>query len=94
MSFFFKIAFYIDILALLAAFFVIISDYSRNPENTYNDSLKIITIGLCIWMMASYFLCKRGSKEIATIMAWIPAIPLILYALFVLAFIVLKPDMK
>jgi len=37
---------------------------------------------------------KHGRLSIATVIAWIPAVPLLGYGFFVLMFIIFKPDMR
>lgn len=100
MSWLFKFAFYIgfsiDCLTLLFGFYLIVEDMTRfagYPKNG-GSGLVLATLGFIAWLGGSYFLFTHGQKSLATILVWIPAVPVLLYALFILMFIILKPDMK
>lgn len=94
MSWSYKFALVVDCLALLVALYFIVSDELRSPGNIYNNTLKAVSLGFFLWLLASYLLHRAGLNGFASAMAWLPAIPILGYAFFVLAFIILKPDMK
>jgi hypothetical protein len=89
-------AFAIDCIAVLIALYFIYEDMTRfsgHPKNG-GSGLILVTLILCAWVAASYFMFQNGPKGLAIVLAWIPATPVLLYGLFILMFIVLKPDMK
>ncbi|MBC7777578.1 MAG: hypothetical protein H7246_19245 [Phycisphaerae bacterium] len=94
MSWHYMLALAVDGIGILVALYFIFSDYIRNPSMTSNGSLSMITMVFCGWMATSYYLYHHGHPSIASAMAWIPAVPLLGYGLFVLMFVILKPDMK
>ncbi len=87
------IALLTNVLAVLVALYFIISDALRNSSSN-NGMLSLLTLGMCVWIGLSLVLYLNSFKTIASAMLWIPAIPLLGYAFFVLMFIILKPDMK
>ena len=89
----FYIAISADIIAILVAFYFIITDAMRGLAYK-NDQLLLITVGMCIWTLICIYLKWIGSTGIASTMAWLPAFPILGYALMILMFIILKPDMK
>jgi hypothetical protein len=100
MSLLSKIAFYIafgvDCIAILIALYFVIEDATRfagYPKNG-GSGLIIGTLILCAWVTGSYYMFHHGPRGLAIVLAWIPAVPVLLYGLFILMFIVLKPDMK
>lgn len=93
MSWLFKIALAIDGIGILVGLYFIFSDLLKSSSSN-NGLLSMVTLVFCGWVGASYYLYHHGQKGIASAMAWIPAIPLLLYGLFVLMFIIFKPDMK
>lgn len=100
MSWFAKIAFYsafgIDCIALLLAVYFVFEDATRfagHPKNG-GSGLILATTVLGVWTAGTYLLFHHNQKSLAVILAWIPALPVLLYGLFILMFIVLKPDMK
>lgn len=93
MSWVFKIALGVDILAILIAFFFIMQDSIRNSSSR-NGSLTLVTLGMCAWVGICYLLYKNDMKSAATAMAWIPAFPLLGYGLLVLIMVIGKPDFK
>lgn len=94
MSWSFKIALATDCIAIIVALYFIISDSIRYPRATHNATLSLVTLLFCGWVGTSYYLYHHGQKGIASSMAWVPAIPLLGYGFIVLAFIILKPDMR
>lgn len=94
MSWSFKIALSVDAIGLLVALYFILSDGIKYPDATYNGTLSLVTLLFAAWLGISYYLYHHGHPGIASGMAWIPAIPLLGYGLFILLFIILKPDMK
>lgn len=100
MSWISKLAFYsafgIDCIAILIALYFVFEDATRfagYPKNG-GQGLILVTVILCTWVFGSFYLHGHGQKALAVILAWVPAVPVLLYGLFILMFIVLKPDMK
>lgn len=93
MSWSYKIALGADLIALAVALYFIISDYIKYSSYG-NGSLGWVTLIFSAWLGTSYYLYHHGHPGIASAMAWVPAIPIIGYGLFVLMFIILKPDMR
>ena len=92
-SFSFYIAIGIDIIAILIAFYFIITDAIRRSSSS-NGTLSLITFAMCGWVALCWYLKLHNSPGLASTLAWIPALPLGLYGLMILLFIILKPDMK
>ena len=80
-------------LGILVALFFIINDMLYHPS-VKNGLLIKLTLGLCLWTALSYYLYRHDLKPIASTMAWVTAFPLLGYGVLILAFIILKPDMK
>lgn len=93
LSFAYFIALITDGLAVLVALYFIISDSLRHSSSN-NGMLSLLTLGMCLWIGLSLWLYVNSYKSVASAMLWIPAVPLLGYAFFVLMFIILKPDMK
>ena len=89
----FIIALIANCLGILVALFFIINDMFYHPS-VKNGLLIQLTLGLSLWTAVSYFLYRHDLKPIASTMAWVTAFPLLGYAVLILAFIILKPDMK
>ncbi len=92
----FYTAFGIDCIAILLALYFVIEDATRfagYPKNGGNG-LILGTVILCVWVGGSYYMFNHGPKALAIVLAWIPALPVLLYGLFILMFLILKPDMK
>ena len=87
------IALITNVLAVLIALYFIISDALRNSSSN-NSLLSLLTLGMCVWIGLSLVLYLNSFKSVASAMLWIPAVPLLGYAFFILMFIILKPDMK
>jgi hypothetical protein len=94
MSWSYKIALAVDCISIIVALYFLVSDGLKYRDVSHNGSLALVTLGICAWVGISYFLYHHGSPRIGSAMAWIPAIPLIGYGLFVLLFIIFKPDMR
>ncbi len=93
MSLSFKIALAVDFIAILIALFFVFSDMAQSSSST-NGSLIMATMIFCCWVVASCLLHQGGYKTVASIMAWIPAVPVIGYGLMILLFVIFKPDMR
>lgn len=93
-SLLFYIPIAVDIIAILIALYFVITD-SIHYTASDNNGLGIITFLMMGWVGLSWFLyTKEGTRALGTIFAWVPAVPLLGYALIVLLFIILKPDMR
>lgn len=93
MSISYKIALATDCIGLAVALYFLISDSVRQ-SSANNSTLTVVTLIFAAWIGISYYLYQHGQPKIASIMAWIPAVPLLGYGLIVLLFVVLKPDMR
>ena len=87
------IALVANCVGILIALFFIINDMIYHPS-VKNGLLVQLTLGLCLWTALSFYLYRHDLKPIASTMAWVTAFPLLGYAVLILAFIILKPDMK
>lgn len=83
----------IDIVAILIALYFIITD-SIGFSSSDNTGLTIITLLFCGWVGLCWYLKIQGYPGIGAILAWIPALPMALYGLMVLLFIILKVDSR
>lgn len=92
MSWHYILALSVDVIGLIVALYFVITDSIKYSSS--NGSLSLVTLAFCAWVGISYYLYHHGHKGIASAMAWIPAVPLLGYGLFVLMFIILKPDMR
>ena len=92
-----SLAFYIpivaDIIGIIVALYFIISDAARNSSSS-NGSLTLATLLMCGWVALCFYLRSTKTPALGTVLAWIPATPLILYGIFILLFIIIKPDMR
>ena len=92
-----SLAFYIpivaDIIGIVVALYFIITDAARNSSSS-NGPLTLVTLLMCGWVALCFYLHSTKTPALGTVLAWIPATPLILYGLFILLFIILKPDMR
>lgn len=92
-----SLAFYIpivaDIIGIVVALYFIITDAARNSSSS-NGSLTLVTLLMCGWVALCFYLRSTKTPALGTVLAWIPATPLILYGLFILLFIIIKPDMR
>ena len=94
MSWSYKIALGVDAIGIIVALYFVFSDYIKYADMHSNGSLGMVTMLFCGWVGISYYLYHHGHPGIASAMAWIPAVPLLGYGLFILLFIILKPDMR
>lgn len=92
MSWQYILALFVNVIGVIVALYFVVSDSINYSTN--NGSLSLVTLIFCAWVGTSYYLYHHGHQVIASIMAWIPAVPLIGYGLFVLMFVILKPDMR
>lgn len=93
MSLSFKIALATDCLAVLVALYFLIAD-SLKSYSSNNGTLLLATTLFCGWIISCYLVYQGGYKAFASVLAWIPAIPLLGYALMILLFVIFKPDMR
>jgi len=92
MSWHYILALSVNVIGLIVALYFVITDSIKYSSS--NGSLSLVTLIFCAWVGISYYLYHHGHQSIASIMAWIPAVPLLGYGLFVLMFVILKPDMR
>lgn len=89
----YTIAMTANIIAILVALYFIISDAIRG-QSYRNNSLLLATLAMMGWVGICHFLRHSGKTDLSTTMALVPAIPILGYALLILLFIILKPDMR
>ena len=94
MSWTYIVAIAVDVIGMLVALYFVITDGIRNSRGGGNGILPLITLIFCGWVGTSFYLYHNGHPKIASSMAWLPALPLLGYGLFILLFLILKPDMK
>lgn len=82
-----------NIIAILVAVYFLVTDEMRYSSSS-NGSLVLVTLLMCGWVGLCFYLRSTPASVAGTILAWIPAVPLILYGLFILMFMILQPDMK
>ena len=91
-----SLAFYIpitvDILAIIIALYFLVTDYIRQSSSS-NGMLALVTLLMFGYVALSWYLHTKNISA-GTVMAWIPAVPLLLYGVFILLFVILKPDMR
>ena len=83
----------IDVIAVLIALYFIVTD-SIGFTSADNTGLTIATVLFCGWIGLCWWLKSKGSVGWGTALAWVPAIPLVLYGIMILLFVILKPDMR
>jgi hypothetical protein len=92
-----SILFYIptgaNIIAILVAVYFLVTDAMRYSSSS-NGPLLLVTLLMCGWVGLCFYLRTTPASTAGTILAWIPAIPLLGYGLMLLMFMILKPDMK
>ena len=86
----FYVAMALNVIAILVSAYFLISD---EASGSGNGLLVLVTLLLAGWIFLCWYL-RKTQLVLATILAWIPAVPLLLYGLFVLMFIILSPDMR
>ncbi|MCB0518862.1 MAG: hypothetical protein H6577_21145 [Lewinellaceae bacterium] len=84
----------IDIIALLAAVWMMVSDSLKGYSGTNNPTMFMVTFIGALIVGGAFLLKSAGYLKIATALLWIPGTPLLLYGFFILLFIILKPDMR
>ncbi len=93
----YRIGFAIDILTLIFIFYqyFILPLFKSYSTTKWNGTLTISTLILTGVISVAYYLGNNDSNySLATILLWIPAVPVVLYMLLLLALIVSKPDWK
>lgn len=91
---FFYIGAGIDIIGICIALYMMVGDMLKGYRGTNNPTMASITLGAAILVALAFWLKSSGHAKIGTALLWVPAAPLFLYGLFVLMFIILKPDMR
>ena len=84
----------IDIVALLIAAGMMISDHIKNRRATNNPFMLLLVLAVAGIVALAFFLKSGGRIGWAKTALWVPGVPLAAYGLFVLLFVILKPDMK
>jgi len=92
-SWLFYIPTVVNIIGILVAAFFLIQDWIRRSSSN-NKTLFLLTIAMIGWVALCCYLHFVQLSSLGTRLAWIPATPLLLYGIFLLLFIILKPDMK
>jgi len=82
-----------NIIAILIAIYFLITD-AMWYNNSRNGPLLLVTFLMCCWVGLCFYLKSTPASVAGAILAWIPAVPLILYGVMILMFMILKPDMK
>lgn len=93
MNLLFKIALTIDGLAILVALYFLISDTLKQTSE-HNGMLGLITLLFSGWMVLCFYLFNNVNTYLGTALAWLPAIPVVMYAFFLAALLILNPDYK
>lgn len=71
-----------------------IADSASSLSSSDCQGLMLVTFLFVCWIALCWYLYKEKNAVIGLVLAWIPAVPLLLYALFILMFIILQPDMR
>ena len=82
MSLFFKIPLIVNVLGVIGAIYINMTDSVFNPF-MYKNAMNILAVILCIWLAISYFLYQKEYKTLGIVLNWIPA-ALILFILMFL----------
>ena len=90
---FFYLPITVDVIGILVALYFIFDDLSRNSSSK-NGPLLLVTLFMGVWIGLCFYLRTTKAPALGTVLAWIPATPLLLYGVFILLFMILKPDMK
>lgn len=90
----FYIAATIDIIGILIAAGMMIDDWLKGRNATNNPTMFWLVAGVTALVAVGWWLKNIGLVRIAIGLVGIPATPLFLYGVFILMFIILKPDMK
>ena len=83
----------VNIIGILVGVYFLVTDYIKKSSSK-NSSLLLVTMLMIGWVALCSYLHFVRASSLGTTLAWIPATPLLLYGLFILLFIFLKPDMK
>ena len=94
MSWSYLIALSVDCIGIFAALYFVIGDGIKYNRVSSNGILPLLTLIFSAWVGISFYLYHHDHPTLGSIMAWIPAIPLLGYGLFVLMFIIFKPNMR
>ncbi len=84
----------IDIIGLVVTLYFILDDTLKGRSGTNNPTMTLLTFLMSLLIGGAFWLKHTGKIGTANALLWIPATPLGLYGLFILLFIILKPDMK
>ncbi len=84
----------IDIIGLGIIIYMMLDDHLKDRHATNNPTVFGITFVATALVVGAFILKHFGKTSLANVLLWIPATPLGLYGLFILLFIILKPDMK
>ncbi len=84
----------IDIIGLGIVIYMMLDDSLKGRHATNNPTVFGLTFAATALVVGAFLLKNAGKTWPANVLLWIPATPLALYGLFVLMFIILKPDMK
>lgn len=84
----------IDIIGLGIIIFMMLDDHLKGRTATNNPTVFALTFAATALVVGAFLLKSAGRTGSANVLLWIPGTPLLLYGLFVLMFIILKPDMK
>jgi hypothetical protein len=93
-STFFWIGAVVDIIAVCVALYFILDDTLKGRSGTNNPMMIGLTSLMILLIIGAFLLKNAGKLVIANTLLWIPGFPLAMYGLFILLFIILKPDMK
>lgn len=90
----FYIAAAIDGIGILIGAWMMLDDELKGRHATNNPTMFGLVAGAAALVAVAWWLKNNGYVGIATSLACIPATPLALYGVFILLFIILRPDMK
>jgi hypothetical protein len=93
-KFIFYAALVIDAIGLCVAAYFMIGDAFKPYSGTNNPSMYALVLAVIGIMVAGWLLRSKGYAAIGTILVCIPATPLFFYGLFILAFLIIKPNMR
>lgn len=84
----------VDIIGLGIIIYIMLDDQLKGRTASNNPTLFGITFLATALVVGGFVLKHLGKTWPANVLLWIPATPLAIYGLFILLFIILKPDMK
>ena len=93
MNLLFKIALTIDSIAILVVLYFLISDALKQTTE-HNGMLSLLTLLFSGWIVLCFYLFNNVNVYLGTAFAWLPAIPIVMYAFFLAALLILNPDFK